>query len=629
MCQEKKDLEHLLIVSPACGSISLAGRVRGSEKASKGGEDMIRPEEIERFYLEHLPAAKKDKGFLKAPCPFCKQDEKKGPGALAVYMEPESFFLGYFRCLSRCRPGGFPLHFARMMGLDPRKVPGYDPDREVRARDIVYPGRNLNSEIKKFRNLIGDTEYAYFSDFGVSKATVEEMRIGYNGRYLVYPYFLEDGNCYAARCVMPEREEDQFWHGDKNFFLPEHRIFNVQEIERCEDGALFLVDGENNLLTLKELGYPGVAVPGFANLEALDPDLLAYVSHVFLLMNHTPEAQMAARGLATGLGYKARILKWSPDLKRGYTLVHLAKEKGKNFRTDVSKMVRASQSFSPFSSAEKEHLRFIQQLERDRGKRLLGLSTGFDRIDQALSGIKGINILGGQPKAGKSCFFMQISTEMARNRIPVIYYDFENGRHKIYTRTLCRLSRLSEEDMRRGNLPKEDVERLQSATDVFQEMLRSFKVVTDRKLSPDIMRRQIDFIKHETREDRTLVVVDSLHKLPFKNLSERRTGIDEWLRHMEAIRDEQEVGFLVISELSRSTEGRYDEKPDLGSFKESGDIEYSADNAMILAPGWDPLDPFSSGERKSTLWLVASRENSPGKVGDFVLDYPYWGFKEE
>lgn len=589
---------------------------------------MIRPEDIERFYLEHLPQARKEKGFLKAPCPFCGPDEKKAPSMLVVYLEPESFFLGYFRCLNRCRPGGFPLYFARVMGLDPRKVPGYDPDREVRARDIVYPGKNLNGEVKKYRTLMGDVEYAYFSDFGVSKVTVEEARIGYNGRYLVYPYFLEDGHCYAARCVMPEREEDQFWHGNKDFFSPEHRIFNVQEIERCEDGALFLVDGENNLLTLKELGYPGVAVPGFSNLEAIEADLLGYVSHVFILMNHTPEAQMAARSLATALGYKARILKWSPELRRGYTLAHLAREKGKDFRVAVSKMIRASQSFSPFSSAEKEHLRFIQQLERERGKRLLGLGTGFERMDQALNGIKGINILGGQPKAGKSCFFMQISTEMARKRIPVIYYDFENGRQKIYSRTLCRLSRLAEEDIRRRGLPKEEAERLQGATDLFREMLRYFRVVTDRKLSPDTMRRQIDFIQHETRQDKTLVVVDSLHKLPFKNLSERRTGIDEWLRHMEAIRDEQDVGFLVISELSRSLRGRYDEKPDLGSFKESGDIEYSADNAMILAPGWDPLNPFSSGERKSTLWLVASRENSPGRVADYVLDYPYWGFRE-
>ena len=160
-------------------------------------------------------------------------------------------------------------------------------------------------------------------------------------------------------------------------------------------------------------------------------------------------------------------------------------------------------------------------------------------------------------------------------------------------------------------------------------MLPYFRVVTDRKLSPDIVRRQIDFLQHETRTDHALVVVDSLHKLPFKNLSERRTGIDEWLRHMEAIRDESNVSFLVISELSRSQAGSYSEKPDLGSFKESGDIEYSADNAMILAPDWDPLAPIPSDEKRSVLWLVASRENSPGKVADYVLEYPFWGFREE
>jgi hypothetical protein len=160
------------------------------------------------------------------------------------------------------------------------------------------------------------------------------------------------------------------------------------------------------------------------------------------------------------------------------------------------------------------------------------------------------------------------------------------------------------------------------------EMFHVFRVVTDRKLSPDIMRRHIDFLQHETRKDYALVVVDSLHKLPFRNLSERRTGIDEWLRHMEAVRDEQNVSFLVISELSRSEGGHYSGRPDLGSFKESGDIEYSADNAMILTPAWDPLEPISAAERMSTLWLVASRENSPGMVGEYVLDYPYWGFRE-
>jgi replicative DNA helicase len=111
-------------------------------------------------------------------------------------------------------------------------------------------------------------------------------------------------------------------------------------------------------------------------------------------------------------------------------------------------------------------------------------------------------------------------------------------------------------------------------------------------------------------------------------VSDRRTGIDSWLRHMEAIRDEQNVSFFVISELSRGEGGSYDKKPDLGSFKESGDIEYSADNAMILLPDWDPVDPISSKKRESSLWLVASRENNPGKIAAYRLEYPFWGFHE-
>jgi replicative DNA helicase len=34
-------------------------------------------------------------------------------------------------------------------------------------------------------------------------------------------------------------------------------------------------------------------------------------------------------------------------------------------------------------------------------------------------------------------------------------------------------------------------------------------------------------------------------------------------------------------------------------------------------------------ERTNSLWLVASREQSPGKIGDYRLDYPYWGFEEK
>ena len=384
----------------------------------------------------------------------------------------------------------------------------------------------------------------------------------------------------------------------------------------------------DNLLTLKELGYPCIAVPSLSALEVLQLERFAYIKHVLIVFNNTPEAQVAARNLATSLGFKVRILNWPSNVKRDFHLLQLALEKGTEFGAEVAGMIKSSRAFSPFTSPEREHLNFLEELEKEKGKSVLGVPTGFERMDQALNGIRGINIMGGQPKAGKSSFFMQVSTEAARQGVPVIYYDFENGRQKIYLRTLCRLSRLSEEALREQEPDADTAARLGQAQAELRKMLLYFRVVTDRKLSPDIMRRQIDFIKHETRLDKCLVVIDSLHKLPFKNLSERRTGIDEWLRHMESIRDEQRVAFLVVSELSRGAEGSYSMMPDLGSFKESGDIEYSADNAIILQPNWNLLDPLSTQERKTTLWLVASRENSPGKVGEYMLDFPFWGFKE-
>jgi replicative DNA helicase len=591
---------------------------------------MDHAEEVKRFYIEHLPGAKMEGTMLKAPCPLCLRRGLEGTGHMVVVLNPESFFLGYFRCLSGCTPGGFPLHFGRVMGIDPKKVPGFDPDREPYVRDMVLPTANLNSDIKKFASFMEEGLYNYFQEFGVSEKVVEEMGIGYNGRYLVYPYFLEDGNCYAARCVLPSREVDTFWHGNEAFSQGEFRIFNMQDIDRCEGGALFITEGENNLLTLKELGYLGIAVPTASDLEFLTREQLAYVDAIFLVINNVPEAAISARYLATRLGFKVRILKWPSHAERGYSLRQLSFDKGKGFGQAVSSMITASSSFSPFSSPDREERQFVEVLERDRGKDLLGFSTGFPKMDLALEGVRGINIMGGPPKAGKSCFFMQLSTEMASMKTPVIYYDFENGRNKIYTRTLCRLSRLSQREMRQENPEKDAASRLEKAYSKFREMLRFFRVVTDRKLSPDIMRRQIDFLQHETRTDETLVVLDSLHKLPFKDLTERRTGIDAWLRNLEAIRDEQNVSFLVVSELSRGEGGHYSDRPDLGSFKESGDIEYSADNAMILMPDWDPLDSITTEdtERKSTLWMVASRENSPGKIAEYVLQYPYWGFEE-
>ncbi len=580
------------------------------------------------FYKKQLPEAEVKNNILTAPCPFCEQNGKEEKSTLIVSLNPESFFHGYFRCHNRCAPGGFPLHFGRQLNIDLKQVPGFDPDRDYAVSKVEYPMKNLNQEILGFTGKLTEELTTRFAQSGISGEVLQEMQIGYNGRYLVYPYFQTDGNCYSARCVHPERPEDTFWYGNEDFFTERFRIFNVEELTRCENGSLLIVEGEENLLPLKQLGLPVIAMPTAADFVHLSSEKLTWIRTIFLCVNNSPESTTAARELAARLGYKIRLIQWDDKTAKHYNLTRLAIENGNDFQKKAFSLIKNAKSFSPFGSPEREYLHFQNQFVLESGESYMTMRSGFKKLDQSLGGIHGINIMGGLPKAGKSSFFIQIASEMAQRKIPVIYYDFENGRQKIYQRILCRLSRLTNDQIKDGELTQEEQTRLQTARTKLQHMLPWFRVVTDRKLTPKLMRSHIDFLRHETNSEYTVVVIDSLHKLPFKDFSERRTGIDAWLRQIETIRDELSVAFLVISELTRGEDGRYDSQPQLGAFKGSGDIEYSADNAMVLLPQWDPFGDDPVEKRHNDLWLVASREHSPGKIGAYRIDYPFWGFDE-
>ena len=583
---------------------------------------------VTRFYLDQLPEAQLKNNTLHAPCPFCGGRDGRA-AILVVFLQPDSFFHGYFRCADGCAASGFPLHFARLRGTRLAQVPGYDPDREYFGREVDYPVRNLNNELAGFSDKLTAESAARLHGAAITARTLAELRIGHNGRYLVYPYVQPDGNCYAARCVHPERPEDFFWYGDERFFAPEYRVFNAPEIDRCENGTLFVVEGEENLLCLKQLGLPGIAVPAAADLEHLDPRRFEWIGTLFLWVGHNAESAALARVFATRAGFKVRIVRWPENAPKSASLHSLATEQPEGFQQRVFAMIREARAFSPFPSPAGEFHTFTERLAQEAGAGWAGLTTGFARLDRALGGLHGLNILGGTPKAGKSTFAIQAAADMAGRRLPVIYYDFENGRQKIYLRILSRLSRLPVEQIRAGNLAGEEAIRLTQGLRTLETLLPWLRVVNDRKLSPETMRRHIDFLRHETRSDYAVVVIDSLHKLPFKDISQKRSGIDGWLRQLEAIRDELAVSFLVISELERGPDGQFDRQPQLGSFKGSGDIGYSADNALVLLPQWDPFGDDPPGERANDLWVVASREHSPGLVGAYRVDYPFWGFSEE
>ncbi len=589
---------------------------------------VIADDSIARFYLENLRNIRWEETLLNADCPFCR-DHGFEKGRLVVFLNTGSFFYGYFRCLNRCVTGGFALWFASIAGISPTEVPGYMVDQDDVAVQPEYPVENINDEIRQYKDRMTPALLQEYASAGIKEAVLVEMQIGFNGRYIVYPYLQDDDNCYSARCVYPDREEDFFWYGNESFSTEPYNLFNLQDIKRCNQGTLFVCEGEDNLLAVKQLGFPGVGVSHYKGLEKLSSKLFTHLKTVFIVTTNSSESLNAAKNLASRIGFKARILYWDTNSPRKYSLLQLAKDSGKEFAREVGIMVKRSRAFSPFTTPKREYELFSQNLVKEQGEEYLRLSSGFSRLDTTLGGIHGINVIGGAPKIGKSTFVIQIATEMALRKVPVLYYDFENGRQKIYQRTFSRLSRLSACELKG---PKEDgvlKTRYDAASAKLKEMFNYLRVINDRKATPELMRKHIDFIRHETGNEYTVVVIDSLHKLPFKDFSERRTGIDAWLRQLESIRDEMQVSFLVISELTRGVEGSYTEEPHLGIFKGSGDIEYSADNAMVLFPSPSERNAGDGVSIMHRLWLVASREHSPGPVADYRVEFPFWGLSEQ
>ena len=127
---------------------------------------------VSEFYKKNLKNSSLDKTRLVGDCPFCAGKGLDGAAKLVVSINPEGFFHGYFRCLNRCVPGGFPLWYARLAKLEPESTPGYDPDREYPLRQIDYPTHSINQEIRKFQDNLTD---AVLDDFSCRSATTAVM----------------------------------------------------------------------------------------------------------------------------------------------------------------------------------------------------------------------------------------------------------------------------------------------------------------------------------------------------------------------------------------------------------------------------------------------------------------------
>lgn len=202
-------------------------------------------------------------------------------------------------------------------------------------------------------------------------------------------------------------------------------------------------------------------------------------------------------------------------------------------------------------------------------------------LSERSGGIFGVWAIAGAPGVGKSALAEQIALDVGQ-RMPVLLYDFENGTAVLLYRAFHVFGR------RLADLGT-----------------RIFLRESIRTLDADLV----------GVPPPALVIVDSVQKLP-ASVEYRRTGLERWVHRLEGLK-KRGYHVLLVSEVGRS---HYGSDPSVGAFKETGEIEYSADLGIQLVEAGD--------ESSVEVHIVKNRHHAHRGLAVVLHRVKDWWFRE-
>jgi len=173
----------------------------------------------------------------------------------------------------------------------------------------------------------------------------------------------------------------------------------------------------------------------------------------------------------------------------------------------------------PLGAVEPDWSVSVREFEKEQGREYLGLRTGFEELDKKSLGLKGMIMMAGVPKIGKTTLSLQFASEIPRfNNAISIMYSLEVDRKTLFTRILSRIAIVPDKviTLRRWNMLKEgDLDRFRKAKTLFNTYKNRIFLIdrTSVNIDRDQIFYQIDGIMKNTKSERVFIVIDSVPTL--------------------------------------------------------------------------------------------------------------------
>ena len=206
--------------------------------------------------------------------------------------------------------------------------------------------------------------------------------------------------------------------------------------------------------------------------------------------------------------------------------------------------------------------------------------SGFHNLDQHQFFSPGLYVIGATPAAGKTTFCWQLLEQLARRGESCIYCSYEMSKLELFAKSLARDlfyrvpdTALTAADIRRGA----NSFQLANTIKDFSASSLDFSVLELQDESIDdllALLRPLCLDKSKA----PIVCLDYLQIVPTSRES-AKLGIDDSVRKLKKFQRDTNTTFIVISSFNRTN---YVHSVSFESFKESGNIEYTADVVWAL-----------------------------------------------
>ncbi len=295
-----------------------------------------------------------------------------------------------------------------------------------------------------------------------------------------------------------------------------------------------------------------------------------------------------------------------------------------NFLDEAEKSIfeiserRVKPSFYSIREVVKHSLDTISKLY-EKKELITGVPSGFKDLDKMTAGFQpsDLIIVAGRPSMGKTAFCLNVAQYAAIERkIPIAIFSLEMSKEQLVIRMLCSQSQVDGNRLRTGFLHDSDWPKLTLAAGTLYEA--PIFIDDTAALSVLELRAKARRLKAEHRLG--MIIIDYLQLMKGRAKAEsRQQEISEISRSLKALAKELNIPVIAVSQLSRKTEERHGNRPQLSDLRESGAIEQDADVILFLFRE-EVYNRQEDNQGKAEVIIGKQRNGPIGKVDLAFLD---------